>query len=318
MSSSQMFALLLLPGLHMAQPSGLALVGGDGSSELWVSAPGELHCSLPSLDRAASGLSLDSWGSSLLACQGDTCDQLTPSGWQPWGRTRYFRWYHTSAVTSQGLLLAGGRESLTTTELLPWEGGESREGFSLQHKRNGHCSIQPSPDKVILTGGEYTSLVTEYSGLDAGEEVPFRELPPLPTRRSFHACGCYGVGTSQVRQLTPFTPKSALQVLLVTGGSHGGSRDTTELLPYTGLGGGSWRTAGRLPSARAGLRAAQLGDLLHVTGGYADDLGDMEEVLVWDSVSESWAVAGHLGAGSAYHGLTEVSPAVVADYCSVN
>ena len=204
MSPKQMFLLLLLPGLHLAQQSGLALVGGDGSSELW--APGELNCSLPSLDRTVSGLSLDSWGSSLVACQGDTCDQLTPSGWQHWGRTRYFRWYHTSAVTSQGLLLAGGRESLTTTELLPWEGGESREGFSLQHKRNGHCSIQPSPDTVILTGGEYTSLVTEYSGLGAGEEVTSRELPPLPTRRYFHACGCYSMGASQVRQLTPLTP----------------------------------------------------------------------------------------------------------------
>ena len=41
----------------------------------------------------------------------------------------------------------------------------------------------------------------------------------------------------------------------------------------------------------------------------------MEEILAWDSVSESWAVAGHLEAGSAYHVVTEVS---LADYCSVN
>ena len=102
----------------------------------------------------------------------------------------------------------------------------------------------------------------------------------------------------------------------MTGGlGHGGSQDTTELLPYTGPGGDAWRTAGRLPSPRAGLRAVRLGDLLHVTGGYADDSGDMEEILAWDSVSESWAVAGHLEAGSAYHGVTEVS---LADYCSVN
>ena len=95
--------------------------------------------------------------------------------------------------------------------------------------------------------------------------------------------------------------------------------DTTELFPLTGPGAGSWREAGLLPSPRYGLRAAKVGELLHVTGGYnADSFSDMEEILTWDSVSESWSVVGHMETARWSHGVTEVSLAVVADYCSVN
>ena len=200
--------LLLLPGLLLAQQSGLAIVGGiyETSAEFWAPGPGELHCSLPSLTRQMSYPTLNTWEDTLIACYDYSCDQLTPSGWQHWRNIRYYRDGHTSAVTSQGLLLVGGDSSPTTTELLPWEGGESRESFSLQHNRWDHCSIQTSPNTIILTGGEYTgtqSLVTEYSGLDAGEEVTSRELPPLLHPRFLHACGCYSVGDSQVRLRTP-------------------------------------------------------------------------------------------------------------------
>ena len=44
----------------------------------------------------------------------------------------------------------------------------------------------------------------------------------------------------------------------------------------------------------------------------------MEEILTWDSVSESWSVVGHIKTARYWHGVTEVSLAVVADYCSVN
>ena len=77
--------VLLLPSLLLAQQSGLAIVGGDETSisaEFWAPAPGELHCSLPSLTREMSpGPSIDSWEDKIIACYGDTCDQLTPSGW---------------------------------------------------------------------------------------------------------------------------------------------------------------------------------------------------------------------------------------------
>ena len=44
----------------------------------------------------------------------------------------------------------------------------------------------------------------------------------------------------------------------------------------------------------------------------------MDEILTWDSVSESWSVAGHMKTARDFHGVTEVSLAVVADYCSAN
>ena len=211
--------LLMLPSLLLAQQSGLTIVGGDFPdytfAEFWALAPGELHCSLPSLTREIVSTTLDTWQDTLIACSGFSCDQLTLSGWQHWRKTLNYRYLHTSAVTSQGLLLVGGMGSPTTTELLPWEGGESREGFTLQEERAHHCSIQTSPDTVILTGGlllltggeyPFSSLVTEYSDLDILEEVTSRELPPLLHPRWHHACGCYTVGDSQVRLLTPSPP----------------------------------------------------------------------------------------------------------------
>jgi hypothetical protein len=148
-----MLLLLLLPGLLLAQQSGLAIVGGrlaSTSAEFWAPAPGEVHCSLPNLPRGRHGHTLDSWEDSLTVCSGDSCDQLTPSGWQHWRKTLHTRQFHTSAITSQGLLLLGGSYSPNTTELLPWEGGESREGFSLQHDGHHHCSIQTSPGTIVL------------------------------------------------------------------------------------------------------------------------------------------------------------------------
>ena len=185
--------LLLLPSLLLAQQSGLAIVGGLNaatSAEFWSPAPGSLTCSLPSLTREMFGLTLDSWGNTVITCYDDSCDQLSPSGWQHWRNTLYSRKYHTSVVTSQGLLLVGGLHSPTSTELLLWQPGQSREGFSLQHQRSSHCSIQTSPNTIVLTGGDYpsSSLVTEYSGLGAGEEVSSRDLPPLLHPRYGHAC----------------------------------------------------------------------------------------------------------------------------------
>ena len=42
----------------------------------------------------------------------------------------------------------------------------------------------------------------------------------------------------------------------------------------------------------------------------------MDKILTWDSVSETWPEAGHMNTVRWHHGVTEVSLAVVADYCS--
>ena len=57
-------------------------------------------------------------------------------------------------------------------------------------------------------------------------------------------------------------------------------------------GGLDWREVdgGELPSARSGLRAAMVGDVLHVTGGYDDNF--LTSILAWDPVAELWQHVG--------------------------
>ena len=155
---------------------------------------------------------LDSWQGRLIACYRDSCDQLTPLGWEQWKATLYPRIAHTSAVTPQGLLLVGGLVygTHTTTELLPWDEGESWEGFRLEASWAYHCSIQVTDSTFALTGGQFTgSQVTEFS-LDSGEDVISRELPRLLNDRAFHACGVYMAGDEQV--ILPQSPVHSLSL----------------------------------------------------------------------------------------------------------
>ena len=78
---------------------------------------------------------------------------------------------------------------------------------------------------------------------------------------------------------------------------------------------GSWREAGPLPSGRMGLRGASLASVFHVSGGW-DGSTDLDEILAWDPVSETWSLAGHLATARTYHAVTEVSLANVAGLCT--
>ena len=59
-------------------------------------------------------------------------------------------------------------------------------------------------------------------------------------------------------------------------------------------GGLDWREVegGELPSPRSGLRAAMVGDVLHVTGG--SDGNYLTSILAWDPDTESWQDVGEL------------------------
>jgi hypothetical protein len=257
-----------------------------------------------------SGPTVDTVEGRVLACYEDGCLELTGSGWEAGPSTLHTRRHHTSAVTAEGLLLVGGGYSPTSTELLPADGGPAREGFPLQPGREGHCSIQLSADTIVLTGGRDTeALVTEYSGLGTGGEVTTRELPALTTPRYHHACGVYTVGGTQVGQ-GPFLPHSALQMLIVTGGYE--LLSSTEVMEHPE---GSWREAGPLPSARYALRGASLASVFHVSGG-DDGSNYLDEILVWDAVSETWSLAGHLATARFHHGITEVSLGALGGLCA--
>ena len=96
------------------------------------------------------GLTVDILQGLPVACYYTSCYQLTGAGWLHYQDTLHSRYRHTSAVLEEGLLLVGGYESRSTTEVLPVDGGEAREGFSLNPGRQYHCSIQVRLTNRIL------------------------------------------------------------------------------------------------------------------------------------------------------------------------
>ena len=76
-------------------------------------------------------------------------------------------------------------------------------------------------------------------------------------------------------------------------------------------GGLHWREVegGELPSPRSGLRAAMVGDVLHVTGGY--DNKALTSILAWDPDTESWQDAGELNVGRDYHAAVAVPFSII-------
>ena len=73
-------------------------------------------------------------------------------------------------------------------------------------------------------------------------------------------------------------------------------------------GGLDWREVegGELPSARDGLRAAMIGDILHVTGG----VYDLTTISAWDPVTESWQDVGDLNVGRQHHAVVAIPDSV--------
>ena len=76
-------------------------------------------------------------------------------------------------------------------------------------------------------------------------------------------------------------------------------------------GGLQWRevAGGELPSPRSGLRAAMVGDVLHVTGGY--DGSRLTSILAWDPDTESWQDAGSLNVARDYHAVVVVPDSII-------
>ena len=117
--------------------------------------------------------------------------------------TLEFRYAHSSAVTSEGVLLLGGYDS-RTTEVIPATGAAAVAGMvSLSHGY-GHCTVQLSDGLAVLSGGHQSpALVTEYDLL-SGEA---RHLPELREGRRTHACSWYHRGHDMVGH-TPPSPLS--------------------------------------------------------------------------------------------------------------
>ena len=103
---------------------------------------------------------------------------------------------YSSAVLNSEILLIGGSTDPTSTEWIPLDGSEAHLGFTINPWRTQHCSIQPSPNVVILTGGFLTGdMVTEIILPDGTSTT---NLPSLNSARLGHACGSYEYQGRQV------------------------------------------------------------------------------------------------------------------------
>ena len=170
----------------MPQPDTLLIVGGANAPEIW--SPELDTCPLETFETKSS-FTLDTVGTIVVSCLDDKCEKLDDGSWTFLTSTLVNRKEHTSAVFDSKILLVGGSTEPTSTEWVPLDGSESQIGFTISPGRKAHCSIQPSPNVVILTGGKGTGdSVTEVI-LPDGTQT--RDLPSLNSPREYHACGSY-------------------------------------------------------------------------------------------------------------------------------
>ena len=183
---------------------GILVIGGYSSPsvEFWSPAnPEEGSCELSDypremLHRPTANLV----SGQLVACFYRSCEIYNNGQWDQLTETRSRREFHSSAVKENRILLIGGYFS-RSTEWISADGSPSQAGpFEVRHGHL-HCTIQPSADLIVVTGGVDTeSYVTEYqlSGND-GNENP---LTPMRQARWGHACGVYqGAAGQQVRKV---------------------------------------------------------------------------------------------------------------------
>ena len=80
-----------------------------------------------------------------------------------------------------------------------------------------------------------------------------------------------------------------------------------QIATYTSSSALSWRIVetGDLPSARQGLRAAVVENVLYVTGGVVG-WNDLTAILSWDPVQEKWTHAGDLKVARSYHAVVAI------------
>ena len=173
------------------------MLGGYGAGRSVEYLAPQVTCRLPDLSRDMYSPSVNFVQDTIVACYKDSCDKLQQGAWVKMADTRQNRSDHTSEVIGDSILLIGGTDSPTTTELVRVS-GESVEGFSLGTAgRREHCSVKISDGTVVTIGGFGSwSQVTEYMGI--GGEVTTRELPELLTGREQHVCGQYTAGETRV------------------------------------------------------------------------------------------------------------------------
>ena len=175
--------------------SGILFIGGHSltaahSVEFWSAAdPFEGGCMLKEYPRwMGEGPTADLVSGQLVACYGPMCEVYNGRDWDHLVATRQTRFYHSSAVKEERILLIGGLSR--DTEWIPVDGSPSQPGpFEVRHGKN-HCTVQMSADTIVVTGGfESEEYVTEYQLTGDGNETPLTSM--RSGGRSHHACAAY-------------------------------------------------------------------------------------------------------------------------------
>ena len=135
----------------------------------------------------AEGPTADLVSGRLVACYGPMCEVYNGGDWDHLVATRETRFYHSSALNEDRILLIGGLSR--STEWIPVDGSPSQPGpFEVRHG-HAHCTVQVSFDLIVVIGGVETwDLVTEYQLTDDATETA---LSSLIIGREEHACGVY-------------------------------------------------------------------------------------------------------------------------------
>ena len=114
----------------------MMISGGPGGVVEVISPTGNVSCSVPDLPRP--GRARHTMNNNIV-CGGaggaDTktsCDQLTSAGWNKSHTLKYRRSGHCSWEVEDGIILLGGANSGTTSEIAKWD-GTTEELFSMQY-----------------------------------------------------------------------------------------------------------------------------------------------------------------------------------------
>jgi len=293
----------------VAEPSseqGILVIGGGEdvaqfSVEFWSpSNPEEGSCVLNDYPREMWGQNTANFVSGkLVSCYKASCDIYNNGMWTELVKTRVSRLMSSSVQTEDQILLIGGFQT-QSTEWIPLDGSPSQPGPFEVRNRELHCTIQVSPDTLVVTGGRITvttaeNYVTEYQLTGDGAE---RELNGMITQRYAHACGHYLDADGQ-------------QVLLVTGGYGAQRFSSTEVAVYSSGSQLQWREieTGQLPEPNDSMQATLLNDIIYISGGCCFPFKSY--ILSWDPSTETWKDEGDLTVPRAAHAAVAVPSSII-------
>jgi len=206
-------------------------------------------------------------------------DMSSPSGeWTKYAATTDRRWWHSSWVSSAGLVLMGGHGAPATSEIV--NGGRS---FGLIHNTYMSCAIEVNNTLVISGGSGSFNAVTEYT-----LEGFLKNLPKLSEGRYHHGCGSY-------------------RNMLVVAGGRSSTHAVLSSTEYIILGSSatSWTSGLPLPRTIYGMASVNL-DTIVLIGGRDGSNVPRAEILTYGE-NGTWTQVGELQMVRYHGGATKIT-----------